>query len=225
VFCNSRYTEDLVRPRTRRTWRVPNAVRLAFFERPLPKQTRRRCVLLNIGAIASYKRQLELLEQTEALHASGLSFEMVFAGRAEPGDPYGARFLAKIRVAEERGYARFVGLRSLDELIGQYDTAAALVHVSALESFGLVVAEALSREISFFGLHVGGVPDIAEGVPGAELFADRDWNSLRSGLATWIRNGFVTPEGGAAVMRARYHPEVVARRHLEIYHEVLSTCS
>ena len=34
VFCNSAYTEQLVRLRARRTWRVPNAVREVFFGPP-----------------------------------------------------------------------------------------------------------------------------------------------------------------------------------------------
>jgi len=34
VFCNSEHTERLVRPRARRTWRVPNAVREQFFAPP-----------------------------------------------------------------------------------------------------------------------------------------------------------------------------------------------
>ncbi len=34
VLCNSAYTEQLVRPRARRTWRVPNAVREIFFAPP-----------------------------------------------------------------------------------------------------------------------------------------------------------------------------------------------
>src|SRR5258705_4617984 len=38
TFCNSTYTEELVRPRTRRTWRVPNAIRGEFFSKPLPTQ-------------------------------------------------------------------------------------------------------------------------------------------------------------------------------------------
>src|SRR5262249_50249020 len=39
VFCNSAYTESLVSPRTRRVWRVPNAVRPAFFS-PAPNLPR-----------------------------------------------------------------------------------------------------------------------------------------------------------------------------------------
>jgi glycosyltransferase involved in cell wall biosynthesis len=225
VFCNSLYTETLVRPRTRRTWRVPNAVRLAFFEAPLPAPSPPRRRLLNVGVVANYKRQLELLEQADALNRAGFDFEIAFAGHADQADPYGARFLARIREAQQKGYARFVGSRSVEELIALYDATGALLHVSAMESFGLAVAEALSRNLKFFGFRVGGVPDIAEGVPGAELFADGDWRALRAGLAAWMRAGYPLPQGASQVMRARYHPDVVARKHLEIYREVASTRS
>src|SRR5882724_5350975 len=43
VFCNSEYTEGLVRPRARRTWRVSNAIREQFFT-PAPNLlTTSRC--------------------------------------------------------------------------------------------------------------------------------------------------------------------------------------
>ena len=38
VFCNSAYTENLVRPRARKTWRVPNALRAEFFTDALRKR-------------------------------------------------------------------------------------------------------------------------------------------------------------------------------------------
>jgi len=62
-------------------------------------------------------------------------------------------------------------------------------------------------------------------VPGAELFAGNDWAGLTDAIARWIEQGHPKADGAAALMRQRYHPEVVAQRHLEIYHEVLSARS
>jgi len=221
VFCNSTYTESVVKPRARKTWLVPNAVRRDFFEVPLPEPAARaKPILLNIGLIAPHKRQLALLELAEQLHREGLPFEIQFIGAADPLDKYAATFLKRIKTAEDNGFARHLGTKSLPELIESLDAASALVHVPFEEAFGLVVAEALARNLKFFGTNVGGIRDIARGIEGAELFELQDRPGLRIAIANWLRAGCVQPQTAALEMKKRYHPKVIALRHAEIYREV-----
>src|SRR5208282_1766583 len=93
VFCNSTYTERLVRPHARKTWLSPHALRLAFLQ-SAPDMNPRPCVLLNAGVVSPRKRQLELLDVAEALHRRGLKFEFRFIGFTSP-TPYVAAFLEK----------------------------------------------------------------------------------------------------------------------------------
>jgi hypothetical protein len=88
-----------------------------------------------------------------------------------------------------------------------------------------VVAEAMARDLKFFGAQLGGMIDIAKAVPGAELFASNDWNGLTDSMAQWIRAGHPRLSGAAEIMAGRYHPRVIAQRHLEIYGEVLNSDS
>jgi glycosyltransferase involved in cell wall biosynthesis len=101
------------------------------------------------------------------------------------------------------------------------DAASALIHFPTEEAFGLVVAEGLSRNLKLFAAATGGVVDIATSVDGAELFPDGDFFALEQGIARWLEAGVPLPEMAAGIMRERYHPATVARRHLEIYREVL----
>jgi glycosyltransferase involved in cell wall biosynthesis len=218
VLCNSRFTEEKVRSRTRRTWLVPNAVRAAFFQKPPVSRRPAKCILLNVGTVSAYKRQNELLDVAAQLDAEGLDFQLQFLGQASPDDPYAARFLTRV---QNNSYASHHGFRSLSEMIEYYDNASALVHVSAVESFGLVVAEALSRNLKFIGFSSGGVADIVAGVEGAEAFPDGDWPNLKSALSRWIRGGAVRPSTAANTMRQRYHPQEIARQHIEVYREML----
>jgi len=226
VFCNSAYTESLVRPRARQVWRAPNALREAFFLKALPDGNKSRGILLHVGTVCENKQQLKMLEVARSLHRRKLDFEMHFIGLANTRDAYVRNFLDQVRAVEEtEGYARYLGNKSVEELIGCFDRASALVHVPVCEAFGLVVAEALARNLKLFGMRVGGVTDIAEGVPGAELFAENDWAGLTDALARWIQQGHPRLSGAATVMQKRYRPEIIARRHLEIYREVLSARS
>jgi glycosyltransferase involved in cell wall biosynthesis len=221
VLCNSAYTEQLVRPRTRRVWRVAHALRQEFFA-PAPVPTRHnRCRLVNLGLIAPRKRQLELLKVAHELAQQGLAFEFLFVGNITPNHPYGNAFQESLKPLEKQGCARWIGTKTSLELVELFDAASGMVHFSPAESFGLAVAEGLARDLKLFAARVGGVVDIAEGVPGAELFHGEDWSGLTRALAHWIQSGFPRAHGAGQVMRTRYHPEVIVRRHLEVYQEVL----
>lgn len=225
VFCNSAYTEGEVRPLAQRVWRVPNALRKEFFATPLPPPAPvQRPVLLNIGTVLPYKHQVEVLAVARQLHERGCCFEMQFLGELSD-TPYANEFRARLAEAEKQGFARYAGLKGTGDLIRCLDGAAAMVHCASEEAFGLVVAEALARNLKFFGARTGGVVDIASGVEGAELFDPGDWRALESALEIWLRAGGARPAGAAATIRSRYHPQVVGRRHCEIYAELLSTRS
>jgi glycosyltransferase involved in cell wall biosynthesis len=222
VFCNSAYTEQLVRPRARRTWRVPNALRELFLAAAPTPGGAGRCTLVNVGVIAPRKRQLELLDVALELRRWGLDFEFQFAGDARPGGDYASAFLEKIKPLEREGFARCLGLKTSSELVQLFDRSAGMAHFSPAESFGLAVAEGLARDLKLFAARVGGVPDIADGVPGAQLFDADDWRGLTLAIAGWIRSGFPRARGAGGIMRARYQPEHIAQRHIEIYREVLA---
>jgi glycosyltransferase involved in cell wall biosynthesis len=221
VLCNSIYTEELARSRARRTWLVPHALRMAFFDPP-PAPDPRPCVLLNAGLISPRKQQCELLDVAETLRNRGLKVELRFIGFIPAKDSaYTRTFLKRIKAMEAAGYARFLGPQPEGELVRCFDAVAGMLHFPAEESFGNVVVESLARELKFFGSRLGGIVDITEGVPSAELFAEGDWAGLTNAVARWIEQGHPRPSGAAALMRQRYHPELIARRHIEIYREIL----
>jgi glycosyltransferase involved in cell wall biosynthesis len=221
VLCNSAYTEGLVRSRARKTWLLPHALRSAFFE-PIPETASRPCVLLNAGGVIPRKRQLELLDVAEALHERGLKFEFRFIGFIPPAAPYAQAFLEKIKPLTAKGCARFLGAQPENQLVRVFDEVAGFVHFPTEEAFGNVVAESLARNLKFFGADLGGIKDIAREAPGAELFARDDWAGLTEAIARWIEAGHPRPTEAAVLMRRRYAPEVIARRYMEIYREVLN---
>lgn len=226
VFCNSAHTERLVRRYNPTTWRVPNALRHGFFEIPIPSRTPSpRPVLLNVGAIVPYKRQVDLLDLIAELHREGHDFAAYFIGRANPETSYGRTFLKRILEFKASGFVHNLPPQVLPDLIATFDKASAIIHVPSEEAFGLVAAEGLARNLKLFGTQVGGLPDIAEGVKEAELFSLKNKNALRGAIARWLENGCRQPKTAAQEMRLRYHPDVVARQHLEIYRDFVSPSS
>ncbi|HEY4416790.1 MAG TPA: glycosyltransferase [Verrucomicrobiae bacterium] len=221
VFCNSTYTELQVSPRTRRIWRVANALRPDFFS-PVPdSKTKAQPVILNVGSAMPYKRQLELLGVAHRLHQRGIKLEWQFAGKLDGPTAYQAALARALAIGEQAGYARCLGSLSTSQLIAAMNAASALVHFPSEEAFGLVVAEALSRNLKFFGAATGGVVDIATGVDGAELIPAQDFTRLEAAIADWQQAGSPQPQKAAQTIRERYHPLIIAREHLRIYREVL----
>lgn len=221
VIANSLYTENLVQPRAQKTWVVYPALRPEFLA-PVPTVAagRRSTILLNVGVISPRKRQLELLGVAEALQRRGLKFEFHFIGRADDS-AYAVDFLQRIKPLEATGHARYLGRVPSEDLIRIYDSADGMIHFSSEEAFGLNVAEGLARNLKFFGARLGGIVDIAQGAPSAELFEREDWAGLTEAIARWITEGHPRPKDAADLMRQRYAPEAVARQHLEIYREVI----
>ena len=222
VFCNSGYTESLVRAAARWTWLVPNALRASFFEAIPDHAPNRQPHLVNVGSICSYKRQIEILAVLKRLHERGYPCRIEFVGGVRPADAYGKEFLRAMSQPGVEAYAIYSGLKEKDALIATLDQADGSVHFSSEEAFGLVVAEALARNLKFFGARVGGISDIASGAEGAELFDAGDWNGLEQALARWMEAGCPRPMQAAETMKQRYYPRMIAQRHVEIYREVLA---
>jgi glycosyltransferase involved in cell wall biosynthesis len=220
VFCNSAYTEACIRPRTARTWRVANPLRAPFFESVPSVRKTVPLVLLNVGEICLRKRQNELIQSVLALREKGVPLELYFAGNVSPDKPYGAKFLELVKT--HQSFVKYLGKKTTAELISLFDNVAALVHVPSEESFGLVVAEALTRNLKLFAFHVGGIPDIAAGLDGVDLIQDGEWDELNKAIVRWVQAGCYQPTAAARIMRERYHPRVIAQEHLDIYRQVLS---
>lgn len=222
VLCNSAYTESLVRPVAREVWRVPNAVRDEFFTAVPATRSEGRPVLLCVGVIQERKRQVALLDWALGLRKTGRDFELRFIGAVSPQDPYAAEFLRRATSQACIGWVTHLSTWDTRVVVQEMDRAGALIHFPTEEAFGLVVAEGLARNIKFFGARVGGVSDIANDVEGAELIAADDWQGLASAVDRWFSSGLPHPTGSVVSIRRRFHPDVIASQHLEIYRELFA---
>jgi glycosyltransferase involved in cell wall biosynthesis len=225
VFCNSAYTEDIVRLRTKKTWRVPNPLRQAFLTSPQRSARSADCILLCVGVIMPRKRQLELLDVAKDLLKQGQRLQLHFIGAADPSNRYVKDFFKKIASLGLQNHIKYLGELSTEQLINHFDSASGLIHFPIEEAFGLVVAEALARNLKLFASRVGGIADITSGAPDVELFSEDDWRGLTVGISRWMSGNSPRPTSADAIMRQRYSPSVVAQQHTEVYREVLSKLS
>ncbi len=179
-----------------------------------------------MGVISERKRQQKVLALLESLRSDGLDFDTTFVGVSNPQFPYAADFDRKLKAAR----ARFGGFEHIqrpddESLYRLYDRASAMIHFSSEESFGLTFAEAIARGLYLFASDVGAIREIARAGGRVEIFGLDQWNDLKNAVRQWLASGQYQkprPPSPPADFINRYHPVPVARRHLEIYREVVA---
>ncbi len=204
------------------TWVVPNAVDSRFFStRPSPVRPKQ---ILCVANVFKRKNQLRLIAALDPL-AEREKFEVVFLGRAQPEDPYVGEFF---RMLKTRSWCRFGGFADHTALQSAYAAATFVVLPSLEDNCPMAVLEAMAAGVPVAAANVGGVPELITNDVDGLLFDPTDAESIRSTVARILRD-----EGLAANLAktakakalARFHPEKIARRHLEIYRELLQTDS
>jgi glycosyltransferase involved in cell wall biosynthesis len=175
--------------------------------------------------VSPRKRQIELLKHLSSLREE-IAFDFTFIGKADPSEDYARKF----RVLLDEMHAKHGGFQHREYLeprdfIELYDESDAMVHFSSEESFGLTFAEALSRNLTLFASDVGAVRQIADGIADCRIFGAGDFGGLIGALRAWL---LANPHGGRrnatpnSLVFSRYHPGVIAEKHLEVYRMVIS---
>lgn len=217
VVCISSYTRSLVGSLPPRVWTVPNAADDPFFDIVLePSPTPE---ILCVGYVDKRKNQTQLIRALDPL-AKELVFKVVFLGNVGD-DPLGLEFknmLAPRPWCEARGFADRASLRAA------LQRASLLALPSLEENCPMVVLEAMAAGLPVAAANVGGVPDLVQHETTGLLFDPLNPDSI----AQAIRRLLVDPQlrsrmgqAGKAMAEQRFRPKVVARRHLEIYRELL----
>lgn len=222
VVAISTHIQNAVQKSARQTWLIGNAVRKPFINTPIAESHSKVPRLLVIGTITPNKRPLELLDTFTTLRKSGYGFHVSFIGSLGSGDSYSDAFRDKLKAAQALGFVDQFDYLDVQSLIRHLDMADALIHFPLEEAFGLVVAEGLSRNLKLFASRIGGIVDIATGVPSAELFHESDFDGLGRSIAQWLDADCPRAINSADIIRNRYAPMRVAEQTLDVYREVIA---
>ena len=220
VFCLTRHTQAAVSSLAKQTWVVPNAVDAAFFEvdaqpRPgVPPQ------ILCVGNVCPLKNQNALIRALDAL-AEKMAFQLVFLGRAQQGEACADEFFSLVRA---RPWCAWGGFADREKLRGWYRKAALLVLPSLEDNCPMAVLEAMAAGVPVVAARVGGVPDLIEDGKTGFFCEPLDGASMRRAVEKVLAAPSAAlnlARQAKSCARERFHPAVIARRHIEIYRDVL----
>ena len=218
VVCITNYTRDAVKNQARQTWVVPNAVDASFFDvRPAPDLSAPP-VILCVGVICPRKNQNAFIRSLDSLPRQ-TPMKLVFVGQVEKND-YGAEFR---QLVKERTWCEHIPFSGREQIREQFRVASVVALPTVEDNCPMVVLEAMAAGVPVLASKVGGVPDLIDPEK-TGLFCDSERpESFREGVARLLADRELSQRlavtAKAEALR-RFHPQVIARRHLEIYREV-----
>ncbi len=224
VVCITNYTRDAVAGLAKKTWLVPNAVDSSFFDVRPEINPAEPPVILCVGVVCLRKNQNAFIRALDPMAAKH-KFRLVFLGAASTDEAYGREFFELLRTRPWCSHHGFVNRPQLKDWL----RGASLLALPSLEdNCPMTVLEAAAAGVPVVAANVGGVPDlIAEGKTGL-LCDPLDAASIGGAVEKILAR----PELARALAaeasrqaRERFHPTVIARRHVEIYREVLAVRS
>jgi glycosyltransferase involved in cell wall biosynthesis len=216
VVAITNYTRERLKDKAQKTWVVPNAVDASFFEVNAPGRGK---IALCVASLSAWKRQLELIEALDSLPEI-LRPQLVLLGIGADSE-YGAKVVeavAKRPWCSHPGPVTRVGLKDWLKKAGL------LILPSTEDNCPMVVLEAMAAGVPVAASRIGGIPDLIDDGRTGYLFDPLDGESIRQAVSRWAESPETTAALAATAKRealARFHPRVVAARHLEIYREVL----
>lgn len=222
VICITRYTQQAVRDLTDRTWLIPNAVDNSFFQ--IVRGEKSPPIILCVGNISLRKNQNAFLQALDGM-ASRRAFQLVFLGSSDLSDPYNKDFF---KLIEKRPWCRYEGFADRAKLKTYIAQAGLLALPSLEDNCPMVVLEAMAAGLPVAAANVGGVPDLVDDGRTGRLFNPHSLTSMEESVAKMLANSNEARQmANEAKTEAleRFQPRIIARRHLDVYDEVLRSRS
>jgi glycosyltransferase involved in cell wall biosynthesis len=219
IVCITDYTRKAVQELTDRTWIVPNAVSQDFFE--ISRAPQSPPLMLCVGSIAPHKNQNVLIRSLDEL-ARQRSFSLVFLGQLGDSNEYNAEFQLLV---EQRSWCSHKGFADRTNLKAYLQSASLLVLPSLEDNCPMVVLEAMASGVPVVAARVGGVPELIEDGQTGLLCDPSNSRSILEAVSRILDSATLAANVAANAQvsaQKRFHPHVIARRHVEIYEEILA---
>jgi glycosyltransferase involved in cell wall biosynthesis len=171
---------------------------------PAATGTRTGAALLCVAAVVPAKGHVELLDALASV--DDLSWRLVCAGALDLDPDHAARLRRQCLDLGIADRVTFTGPLADHELEREYAAADLVVLASRIETYGLVVTEALARALPVIALSVGGVPEAMGSTtdgPLPGLLVPATGAELGHALRCWLRDACLRESLEAAARRRR----------------------
>ncbi|GAB1366389.1 glycosyltransferase family 4 protein [Candidatus Cloacimonadaceae bacterium] len=218
VICVSEHTAGIIHsvaPRLKNICVIPNGVDFTRFI--LHPKAAQPCKLIYIGYLIPHKGVQVLIEALSLLKNQNFRLQLSIVGAGTYLDEL-KKLCNKLNLEKD---VAFLGEKTAEQvalLLSEHDV---MVHPSFMESFGIVLVEALASGIPVVSTFNGGAESIIDAETGI-LVKPRDSLALAEGIKTLILNwDHYNPERIRALAEARFAIHGVAEQTIQVYRSVL----
>ena len=220
IISISPYVRRMLEPLTRATiYDIDNPVDERFFAVPRAPQAGR---ILCVGWINHRKNTLGAVQALARMRDLGVAGTLVIAGKPHE-QAYADRVRAHIRESGLDAQVEFLGHIDHGQLQRELGRAAVFLLPSRQENSPMAIAEAMAVGVPVIASNRCGMPYmVSEGESGylidpenTQQIADRLAKTLHD-----LEQGEVLGATGREIALRRFHPDAVARRTAEVYHQL-----
>lgn len=223
IISISPYVEAMIRLLTHAIIHpIDNPLDLRFFETPRQTSSVRR--ILCVGWVSERKNTLGSIRAFAELVARGRDVELIIAGQ-EKESAYRKQVDALIRDLELGDRVSLIGHVNQRTLLDELGKASILLLPSFQENAPMVIAEAMAMRVPVVTSNLCGMPFMVDEGASGYLVDPNRTDEIAEALSRVIESD----ERYAAlcarsreIAEARFHPDVVAAKHMAVYEAVIA---
>lgn len=200
-----------------KTYQVDNAISKEYFKNYNPKYENE---ILFIGSI-TVRKQLDILVKA-IKKIPEAKLKVIYQYKDEQ---YYENIIKYIIEKQFQERVLFLGFRDKKGMIKELQKASLLILPSRYESFGMVLAEAMSIGIPVIGTRIAGIPHLIEEEKTGFLINVGDVKDLTNKINLLIHDKQKVQNMGRDarnVALKRWHPEIIAKKTLKVYKQVIN---
>lgn len=220
VVCITNYTREAVSGLAKKTWVVPNAVDASFFEVTPSQAPATADTILCVGNVSLTKNQNAFIQAITPL-AERRKVTVLFFGGTKRGQSYDDEFFRLLAQRPWCVHGGFADYGRIRESLGQ---STFLALPSLEDNCPMAVLEAMAAGAPVLAAKVGGVPDLIDHERTGLLCNPLDPTDMAQQVDRLLADQPLRQRLAAAAKAEalrRFHPNVIAQSHMEIYREVL----
>jgi len=217
--------EELKNKTQARIYMVENAIYPGFFTR----STSEEYDIVFVGMIQELKRVHDLLQAVKIVKAHIPDVQVRIIGDpVKSAGGYYREILSYISENDMAGNVRLLGQKSQAEVVDIVSKAKILVHPSLFETCPMVIVEAMALGKPVVATDVGGIRYLVKDMETGLLVPPRDVKTLAEKILTILKDKQLREtmaKEARTTIQGKHHPDIVAKKTIEVYKSVLRDCS
>lgn len=219
ILINPYVKEEVENLTKAKTYLIENPIGEEFFNIVNKEEGNR---IFCLGVIGSRKDQLTAIKSIQLVKKEFPEAELRIAGKVEDEEYF--KEMKEFVSRNDLTNVKFLGQLNIEQIKEEYSKCSLLVLPSKQETAPMVIAEAFSCGKPVIATKVGGIPYMVENNENGFLFEKEDYKTLAEKIILLLKDNELRKKLGKKAKETaenRWKVEIIAKKHLQVYKEIL----